>query len=671
MIKNIFLLPVRLYDKCSNVLFEVSITSETITIIPINMNSNNNNENNLFEIVLCNSSFGINNIPIFFPLTFIIIKNELVCDNFYIFQVLSSHNDLDFLNQLLIQINKHNMTNFKLCANMNTSQLINILKLHTNDSLIDSENINILINKTFYRIIRYLNFCFAIIIENTISNVASTSKLLQIINLIKQHKINFYGNTLTVEEHIEHINKPGLIKRKRYYFYEKDNKLLKVYIEKQNPFKDSITAYPSKYKNNATIKNLLTILIINDYHKLFDIATKVLYKKNPMIYNLMINIIHNNMDGYIEMDMIKTKNNLLIKCISNDISFNKFKNIIDNEIFNETLLNELFDNHSYPINYDKRTINEHFAKIIYYCFKFNENIMNVNLNTKLKSIIIFLIKIYKSLLKEDHSILYISRLYTDTLVYQVFKIILAEDKYGLFANIPQLVIIKHKFINNIILINILNNLSWTTISKQLISFKFVIGLKDVCKDLILIDGKLNKHHTYNMDNRLKKIIIDPLLMFNYLKKENDFYKWIMSFKEHIMKIFNNMITLDNNEFKKLSQILYTYSKIKNQSLQDAYYKKLLYILKQNSKIVLFNDRINIKFKDIFKNININLGFMARDIVNEESILVSISDDQTINNSDNITIEKLKRKYYKYKGKYLEIKCSMTETNNYNNITTEL
>jgi hypothetical protein len=377
------------------------------------------------------------------------------------------------------------------------------------------------------------------------------------------------------------------------------------------------------------------------------------------------------MDGYIEMDMIKTKNNLLIKCISNDVSFNKFKNIIDKEIFNEILLNELFDNHSYPINYDKRTINEHFAKILYYCFKFNENIMNVNLNTKLKSIIIFLIKIYKSLLKEDHSILYISRLYTDILVYQVFKIILAEDKYGLFANIPQLVIIKQKFINNIILINILNNLSWTTISKQLISFKFVIGLKDVCKDLILTDGKLNKHHTYNMDNRLKKIIIDPLLMFNYLKKENDFYKWIMSFKEHIMKIFNNMITLDNNEFKKLSQILYTYSKIKNQSLQDTYYKKLLYILKQNSKIVLFNDRINIKFKDVFKNININLGFMARDIVNEESISVSISDDQIINNSDNITIEKLKRKYYKYKGKYLEIKCSMTETSNYNNITTEL
>jgi hypothetical protein len=672
MIKQIVLLPVRLYDKCSNVLFEISITPETITLMPINMNTHNN-ENNLFEIILCNSTFGINTIPIFFPLTFLIIKNELVCDNFYIFQILSSHNDLDFLNQLLIQINKHNKTHFKLYNNMNTSYLINILKLHTNDSsLIDSDNINTLINKTFYRITRYLNFCFAIMIENSISNVASTSKLLQIINLIKQYKINFYGNTLTIEEHIEHIMNPALIKRKRYYFYEKDNKVLKIYIEKQNTFKDSITAYPSKYRNHATTKNLLTVLIINDYYKLFDIAAKVLYKKNPMIYNLMINIIHNNMDGYIGMDIINAKSNLLIKCISNNVSFNKFKNIIDKENFNEILLNELFDNHSYPINYDKRTINEHFAKILYYCFKFNENIMNVNLNTKLKSVIIFLIKIYKSLLKEDHSILYISRLYTDTLVYQIFKIILSEDTYGIFNNIPQVEIIKQKFINNLILIHILNNLSWTTISKQLVSFKFVIGLKDVCKDLILSDGKLNKHHTYNMDNRLKKIIIDPLLMFNYLKKENDFYKWIMSFKEHIMKIFNNMITLDNSEFKKLSQILYTYSKIKNQSLQDTYYKKLLHILKENNKIVLFNDRINIKFKDIFKNININLGFMARDIVNEESISVSISDDHTINSSnDSITIEKLKRKYYKYKGKYLEIKCSMTETNNYNNITTEL
>jgi hypothetical protein len=57
--------------------------------------------------------------------------------------------------------------------------------------------------------------------------------------------------------------------------------------------------------------------------------------------------------------------------------------------------------------------------------------------------------------------------------------------------------------------------------------------------------------------------------------------------------------------------------------------------------------------------------MARDIVNEETISVTISEDIHINSNDSIdintinTISKLKKKYYKYKGKYLEMK--MTET----------
>jgi hypothetical protein len=63
------------------------------------------------------------------------------------------------------------------------------------------------------------------------------------------------------------------------------------------------------------------------------------------------------------------------------------------------------------------------------------------------------------------------------------------------SDIKQMHIIKQKFYTNIMVLHILNNLSWTTISKQLISFKFVIGLKDECKHLILTDGKLNKYHT--------------------------------------------------------------------------------------------------------------------------------------------------------------------------------
>ena len=69
-------------------------------------------------------------------------------------------------------------------------------------------------------------------------------------------------------------------------------------------------------------------------------------------------------------------------------------------------------------------------------------------------------------------------------------------------------------------------------------------------------------------------------------------------------------------------------------------------------MILFNDRINIKLKELFKNVNINLGYLARDIVNMETFTITESSEM-----DDITatINKLKRKYYKYKGKYLEMK----------------
>jgi hypothetical protein len=102
-------------------------------------------------------------------------------------------------------------------------------------------------------------------------------------------------------------------------------------------------------------------------------------------------------------------------------------------------------------------------------------------------------------------------------------------------------------------------------------------------------------------------------------------------------------------------------------MEDEYYKKLLFILKMDTKLVLFNDRINIKFKELFKNININLGYLARDIVNEEVISVTISEDiNTFGNNSTVnidTIHKLKKKYYKYKGKYLEMRMSSVNENN--------
>ncbi len=640
------LLPVEVYDKSSNVPFSVDINNDSLVINTIN-------DTKVHNIILCNFSYGITTIQVSFPLTFLIVKNELICDQFYVFKVLSSYNDFDFLNVMINEVNRIYNKKYILYKNMNLMNLINLLKLHSNNDNI-SDKIEEQINKVYYRVCRYLNFCLATIADENTSNIADTSKILQIINLIKLIKIDFYGNTLSIEEHIEFINNPNLIKKKRYYFYEHNNKIIKTYIKSDSPDNINCKAYPKKYNKLITIKNLLNTLIINHFEKLFDISCKVLYKKKQNMIILTNSHIFDN-ENYIELEI---NNNNFSKL--HELSFNKFKNIIDinNNIEHQQIINSLLETNIFPINFDKRTLNDNFIKILYLLIKNEDNIQYVN--HKLKSIFIYVLKICKNLLTEDFSIINNSRVYNETLIYQIIKSLLFNN-HILLCDIKYLANIKQRFINNIIIIQILTNLSWKTISKQFTSFKYLITNKLNCKDLIIIDGKLNKTYTNNMDNRLKKIIIDPLQMFNYLKKEEDFYKWIFNFKELIPRIFNNMITLEAHDYKKIAKILYNYSKIKNQNMEDENYKKLLCILKIDSKLILFNDRINIKFKDIFKNININLGYMARDIVNEEVISVSISEDITdINSNISIdTIHKLKRKYYKYKGKYLEMKMSET------------
>jgi hypothetical protein len=635
----IIFLPVIVHDKCINIAFNIEQTNDILSVTPVNKSEL------VYDIILCSNKYGINSFPLIFPLNFIILKNELICDLFYIFQMLSSPNEIDFIHLIISKFPK-----YKLYNNMNINNLISVLKIFNNNDNQENDNIN----KIYYRIMKYMNFCLAIIADDNKNIISQSSKISLIINSIKNLKISFYGNNLTIEEHIEHILNPKLIKKKRIYFYQKNQKIVKIHTN-DNINKEYLSAYPKKFNNLINIKNLINILIINHFDNLFDIIIKILYKKKQNIISLLNYHIFDKIDDYYNISDDDLKNILI-----NKISIDKFKELLLN---NNTIPIDVLIQHSYyPINNYKKTLNDNFIKLLLYFFENPETINSYNINNKLKTIILFIVKMNKSFKSDDINIIYNSKIYIDGLLYQIIKIIFLGD-YNNLLNINNT--IKTIFINNIIVIQILNNLSWKTISKQLVIFKYLINMKDNCKKLLFIDDKLNKYYTNNMDNRLKKIIVDPLLMFNFLKKEEDFYKWILCFIDNLTKIFNNMITMDSDDYKKLARILFLYSRIKNQDNNDPSYKKTIMIFKKYNKLILFNDRINIKFKDIFKNVNINLGYLARDINNNDNITISISEDTITNSSKDITdtINKLKKKYYKYKGKYLAIKYTETATIN--------
>ncbi len=641
-LKTIIPLPVKVYEKCNDIMFNIEINKNVLTITPYQSPNNKNTVTMLQYIVLCNDKYGINIIPILFPLTFMIVKNELVSDMFYLFKTLSGKTKTDFIFNMITSINNIFGYTYSLYTDMNIVNLINVLQLHNNNDSIDDIIENTL-NKMFYRINRYINFCIAIMSQAHI-NINQGSKIILIINIIKQTKILFYGNYMSVSEHIDHIQDPTLLRKKRTYFYEKDGRLLKILYNET--YKDYLSAYPLRYKMNININTFIDSLIVSNYRLLHNIAANVLYKKKTdMTILLEQYIFDNNIDALHNLATINDIN-VYVK-----ISYNKFIEKIDKTTYNENILIFLLNNYTYPISYDKRELNETFAKILYYSFLFNNMINFVALNSKVKQLLIMLVRFNTSLKNNNIDIIYNSKYYTDVMLHIVVKILIFNDTYKLI-NINNT--IKEKFMENIIVLQVLNNISWKRLNKQIYYFKYLISMKDKCKDLILIDGKLNKQHFMYMDTRLKKIIMDPLHMLNYLKTETDYYKWICEFNKNINNIFNNSIILEEADYMRLSKILYMYSKIKNQSMDDKYYSKLIYYIKQYNiiRLILFNDRINIKLKDIFKNININLGYLARDIINEEIITITESSE-----IDEITatINKLKKKYYKYKGKYLEIK----------------
>lgn len=678
-------LPVNVNNKSTNILFQVTNNTNEFIITPYN------NNNLLQHIILYNKLYGINVIPLYFPLILYKNNNILISDMHFIFYTMSSNDD--FCTILVNGINNFYKTNYHLFNNINNIMTIKLNHMNDNNEYTCVDD---MMNKIFYRTNKYLNFCLAIMAIDNNHNISSNSKISHIINSIKQIKVNYYGNNMTVEEHLEHIKNKKLIRKKRYYFFTNDNKILKLYVntiseniincsskdskildESPNISLDknnyNISAYPLKFIEFISVKNLISSLILSYYKELITLVSNIIYKNKN--FTKLINMIYeNDNDNMIYLLEIKTikdieaKYNDYLTPIPNNISFNKFTELIKlNNNFDIKILEKLFSFYTYPFSYDKRTLNQHFAKILYYSFTYYNNIIEddnlkkdiVFINTKIKSSYIFVIKVYKSIIENDLYFLYNNRIYTDTTLNILVKILLFNDTFNLMDKIS-LNKTQNIFIDCTIILNILNNITWKSISKQLASFKYIVDMKYQYGDLFITDNKINKN--INMDYKLKKLIIDPLHMFNYLKKESDYYKWIKNFKNIISKIFYNPIILTDKDYYKLSKIIFLISKITSQSLENTEYKNLINYLQKNSNIILYNDRINIRIKDIFVNNNLNFGYLAKHINDENNMssitLIDDSNTDEVYSANDILsfkLNKITQKYFKYKGKYIEKK----------------
>lgn len=663
------------------------------------------------KVPLCNNFEGISYIDIYFPYNIKIINDKLICNNFFE-KVFLSHNQLDidfFYNLEKITKSEFNL-DFINKQDLKTLES-KIWKYWVNyDDIVTTEN-NELFLKNLWNVLKlYYNFSIYLIYlkpdftNKTIKEYLKIHKLekkiLNLANVIKALKFSIYSsNEYIFNEHFIRLEdkKVKLSELKigyKYFIKNVDgNKFFQIEIENIN--------------DNMIQTESQQVFIYNNYEWYFyicnldlDFDTLIFYMmKNEKIYeelmertNLKIEAIHskkiieyynkNNdcaliyfrkyFDNYTDFEILK-KNNFsdeFFRYIAQKYSSSE-------EIFD--VLKILFSNYSYPIKQNK--LEKNFDQIIYFSFynidnifskdnKFDKQMLENSIMDivpqKLKMLYYNLCNLfYQISVKNNYQFLISNqKFYNDYLHRSIIKIMLSNSKLltSVYILEKMTTIQLNKFIsvikNSYYIIDIINRLNWNNLPKRLSNLSFIYENKD----LIFFIDKFNKNLIpENYDNRIKRVLEFPFEMFKYLKKDKDYIKWIKFLGNNINDLYYNPISLSTEDFTYLGKIIYLLINIKDQNIKDESYLKFINFSQKHNKLILDNTRINLKIKENFPFLkaNINLGFLAKHLTFNKEGSIDFEEENDVNTQDMINIEeelrKFKKKYQKYKMKYLQSK----------------
>lgn len=625
------------------------------------------NSNKYIKFVCFNNFNCYNDIDIFLPLSINIIKNTLYTLNFFIFSLLYEKDANNFI--YLIEKNIKDNINKSYCfikINLKDIESIcNILSYNNNTSNTFTELLHNIYNKNSY----YYNMSLVYLyLSHNNINISVEKKNQSVVNLLQNTKITYYGINDTFNNHIKYIN--GTPIESGAYYINYDNKILKVNITKNNVdeyyingkkidiIKYNITKYPLKFNKFINIKTLFLTFI-----KHFDITqiNDIVSKKNNMLIPYFIdndfnNCIIDNMN-YTD-ELYKSITSEYCYC-NNNFNFVFFKNKIANiKEFNEDIFNQLIEHYTYPFHYNSNLFTENFKKIIYYFYKHNDMIKyNMNISKhKIKYIYNSFLKIINDIKNENYYVINNYKIYTDTIFINIFFGILNFDELNISKK--YIINLKNKYYINLKGLNILNLLSWETFNNKINYYKYILDQKNNNNKLFYYENKINNYIIdINMDNKLKKILNDPLYLYMFLKRERDFIKWTFVLKNNMDLFYDNMFKIDASMLKKIGKIIFLLTNITDQDIENEKYLDIIRFLKKHNNLIIHNDRINMKIKDILKKNKLNLGFLAKHIVSEsdETMIISPDSDNYTNLSEKL--KKMTKRYYKYKGKYLNLKMS--------------
>lgn len=666
---------------------------------------------NIIKVPLYNKYECISYIPIIFPLELHIINN-MIFSPYIIYTSLNLdiNNNLDFFYNIKTIIKeKYNLffydfnfllTKKKLFFNIiNTIYNSNVKLLNLNNTDIKTTisnfwiNLNIIKICIFYILIKYKD----IIISNILFTYASILKpftfklLLDNLNISMTFQ-EFYNYNYNKQLKLSNIRIDN------YYYIiinNNENKIIKVLVKKIN--NTIITINNSQVINFENYKwylfcpnlNITTSCILYKSYNNIDFTNEIIkkifnidntnilkyYEKEQYLSNIIsFNHLFNNQLNEITIIKNNSYSNIYIMNL-----MEKYKNNTEKII---EILNILFINYNYPLKYNRHELDNNFDHILYISFYNNKLYKNENLIVplKLKNLYNNFTKLFNELMNNNYiSITYNSKYYNDYLHKIILNILLINStniSCILFKTLlsPEIINkVKEIIYINLILIDICNKLNWQNLSKKLNYLHYFYKNKS----FIYYQNKVNKNIIpSNFDNRIKKIIENPLEMYKHLKKEKDFIKWTKFNTDRIVNLYDIKITILPNDINYIGKILYLLFNITDQNLNDITYLNFINYCKCHLNLILDINRINLKIKVFipYLKVNINLGYLAKHLMTSDEFLI-LSDKKISSYSDNIINNKssevlnlelklhlITKKYNKYKIKYLNLK------NNVNNIT---
>lgn len=316
------------------------------------------------------------------------------------------------------------------------------------------------------------------------------------------------------------------------------------------------------------------------------------YKHNPIIIDLYISIISH----YLNIDNLHYKNEILLdnKLLKDNILYEYLdKNKIKYNKNKLTNINYLFKNNIIKIHNQNNIINKYNNFIVHKCYNnLNDvflNLYNGNFQFKNNSL-------------DNKNIIYISKILNDyyKLEKEYISIIILESNFDNYNyNLSNLLNKKYELVQNqgidIKYINktktIVTNKEIKELPKSDLKYKNDIYIQNIDKMTIITNYNLLKKIN---DEDKKKILLDT--NFNLIYKIDDLY--------YILKECNS-----NHAFIKYNDISLLLQNNANYYIENyntIFENNVLQYIKDNNMLDMYNEKINLDYKNIPKIDNLEL-----------------------------------------------------------------